>query len=258
MRAALAWSRRALAPGDERVDRAVEVALVHLVEEGEQVVVLALGDERRRRACAGARRKPFVVDVVAPGCARGVAIAAGDVADERVDARSAARRGTCGGCARGAMPRCTRCEMIECAVVGDREDDRARERRRSLRSSDWRAPSWTKSRGDAGGKTRRSCALTRSGIRMAAATCRHGAIRALRRTRPRVREGAPRSDRPSVASTKRIRGRVKTCQGSGFHLISTDSWTRGGPPPRAPSACTLQRIGGRAEISLTRLGSPSR
>jgi hypothetical protein len=39
---------------------------------------------------------------------------------------------------------------------------------RSLRSSDCRAPSWTKSLGEGVGKTSESCALTRSGMRIAA------------------------------------------------------------------------------------------
>ena len=71
------------APRDESVDRAAEVPLVHVVEERDKVVMVALGDEWGHHRAHGADAMAVGVDVAADG-QRSDAIAPRDVANERL------------------------------------------------------------------------------------------------------------------------------------------------------------------------------
>ncbi len=81
----VARGRRAgrAAPGHERVDGAAEMLRVHVVKNREKVVVLALREERGEDGASGADAMTVVVDVV-PDDLRRVAIAAHNVANERL------------------------------------------------------------------------------------------------------------------------------------------------------------------------------
>ena len=76
--------RRAPAPRDERVAGVVEVARVQVVEEREQVVVLALRVERDGACPASSEASAVRLDVVTDENARR-AVVTRDVAHERVD-----------------------------------------------------------------------------------------------------------------------------------------------------------------------------
>jgi hypothetical protein len=75
-----------LAPRDERVDVAAEVALVHIVEERKQVVMLALRNEGRVALATG-QTDPVFVDVVAE-CSARISVTSCHIANQGIDHRS--------------------------------------------------------------------------------------------------------------------------------------------------------------------------
>ena len=236
LRGSLGLPRRALAPRDDGVDAAVEVALVDPVEELEQIVVLALGDEGRV-ALAAREPEAVVVDVVAERRAR-VAVAASDVADERVDhGGGRVEEHVVHARVKDALLDAVRNDRVP--VVRDRQDDRAR---KAPPGAFARAPAEPPRERTAGATQRgRPAELSPHPLRNPDG-CRHlrtsqDKAAAGRHTGRACRDlrtvGAPRSDRPSVFSTPRVRGWGGGCQGCDTFVISSNDLRDEGPRPHA-------------------------